>query len=141
RRTGIDQKYREQLAEEIRQRELAEKARLEAKYPELKETEVHQHASRFDERVCEALAEDEAHGNSVAAEEIRKAHANGVLCHLPRAKRAKLLRFDITPEAADLIADALDLISPDDDIMVRLASDLAILFRQQVSTQRETENN
>ncbi len=42
----------------------------------------------------------------------------------------KLIRFDITPEAADLIADALDIISPDDDDMCRLASDLAILFRQ-----------
>ncbi len=74
------------------------------------------------------------------AEEIKaKEMAKGNVAEcVAVAAKSKLLRFDITPEAADLIADALDImpiprqhyISPDDDDMCRLASDLAILFRQ-----------
>ena len=38
--SGIESLYRERLAEEIKAKELAEKARLEAKYPELKESPI-----------------------------------------------------------------------------------------------------
>ena len=38
--SGVKSLYRERLAEEIKAKELAEKARLEAKYPELKESPI-----------------------------------------------------------------------------------------------------
>ncbi len=60
--SGVESLYREQLAEEIKAKELAELARLRAKYSSI--PVACQHASRFDERVCEALAEAEANGDT-----------------------------------------------------------------------------